>query len=418
MAMKQILEQISVHQTRLHELHKGAEAENRDLTEAESAEWRDLCEKVTALREREKRQAIVDAEERAAAQRQPGVSIDAQPAAKSDEWRHFGEFLQAVRWNQSDKRLQYQPFEAGADAENRVLSMGVGAAGGFMVPDQFRPQLLQIDPQSAIVRPRATIIPAGNPPDSAITMPALDQSGARGVYSGVTVTWIGEGAAKPESEPQFLEVKLEPHEVAAHTIVTDKLLRNSDAASMVVTTLLRRAITAAEDADFLAGPGGARPRGVIGAPGTINVARAGAGLIGYADVVGMYSRVLLGGPLVWVASPTALPQLMTMVDAGGNLLWQPNAREGAPGTLLGIPLIINQRSPVLGANGDLLLADWNYYLIKDGSGPFVDASQHVLFVQNQTVIKAFWNVDGQPWLTTPLQLEDGVSTVSPFVALL
>jgi HK97 family phage major capsid protein len=167
----------------------------------------------------------------------------------------------------------------------------------------------------------------------------------------------------------------------------------------------------------LTGPGGARPQGVIGAGGTVNVVRAGAGAVAYNDIVNMYARVLMGGALVWVGSPTLLPQLMTMVDAGGNLVWQPNAREGAPGTLLGIPFLINQRSPVLGATGDLLLADWNYYLIKDGSGPFVAASEHVLFRNNQTVIKAFWNVDGEPWLTTPLLLEDGVTTMSPFVAL-
>jgi len=414
MAMKDILEQLSAHQTRLHEIHGAAEAEDRDLNEAERAEWAELSAKVTALREREKRQALLDAEERAAAAQAPAAPLEARNQPEEPEWRGFGEFLQAVRWNQSDARLQYKPFEGG---EERALSMGVGAAGGFMLPTQFRPQLLQVDPQSAIVRPRATVIPAGDPPDAAIDMPSLDQSGARGVYSGVTVTWIGEGAAKPESEPQFRRVSLDPHEVAAHTIVTDKLLRNSDAAGALVSTLLRRAITAAEDWDFLRGPGGARPRGVIGHAGTVTVARAGAGAVAYADVVGLYARVLLGGPLVWVASPTVLPQVMAMVDAGGNLVWQPNAREGAPGTLLGIPLVINQRSPVLGALGDLLLADWNYYLIKDGSGPFVDASPHLLFLRNETVIKAFWNVDGQPWLTSPLLLEDGVTTVSPFVAL-
>ena len=416
MAMKDILAQIAGYQTRLHAIHKAAEAENRDLTEAESKEWADLTDKVTALREREKRQAIVDAQEREAAQRQPGVPLDAVKSEPAQEWRGFGEFLQAIRWAQNDPRLQYKKLDG--DAEQRVLSMGVGVAGGFMVPRQFRPELLSVDPQGAVVRPRATVIPAGDPPDAAIDIPALDQSGARGVYSGVQVTWIGEGVAKPESEPQFLRVTLDPNEVAAHTIVTDKLLRNSDAAGALVSTLLRRAITAAEDWDFLRGPGGARPQGVIGHAGTVNVARAGAGAIGYADIVNMYASVLMGGPLVWVASPTALPQLMAMVDAGGNLLWQPNAREGAPGTLLGIPVLINQRSPVLGANGDLLLADFNYYLIKDGSGPFVDASPHLLFLRNETVIKAFWNVDGGPWMTTPLLLEDGATQVSPFVALL
>jgi len=66
----------------------------------------------------------------------------------------------------------------------------------------------------------------------------------------------------------------------------------------------------------------------------------------------------------------------------------------------------------------LILADLSYYLIKDGSGPFVAASPHVYFTTNKTVIKIFWNVDGQSWLNDPLGLEGSVAnTVSPFVVL-
>jgi HK97 family phage major capsid protein len=72
----------------------------------------------------------------------------------------------------------------------------------------------------------------------------------------------------------------------------------------------------------------------------------------------------------------------------------------------------------VGTEGDLILADCSYYLIKNGSGPFVEASPHVYFTSNQTVIKAFWNVDGKPWLSQPIPLEGSTSnTVSPFVVL-
>jgi HK97 family phage major capsid protein len=108
---------------------------------------------------------------------------------------------------------------------------------------------------------------------------------------------------------------------------------------------------------------------------------------------------------------------MNLVDTNGNLIWQPNARDGAPGTLIGLPCILNERNPVLGSKGDLVLADPSYYMIKDGFGIAISASEHVYFTNNETVIKAFWNVDGQPWLTSPLTLEDGVTTVSPFVVL-
>ncbi len=386
-----------------------ATQENRSLTTEELNEIDELLGKADALRSEIETVVRMQGHQEWLDQRQNTPPPNDPSAGQTQEFRNFGEFLQAVRWDQRDSRLSY--------VEGRNLQMGVGAQGGFLVPQQFSQQILQVQPQGAIFRPRATVIPAGSPPDAAITFPALDQSNARGVYSGVTVAWIAEGGAKPETEPRFREITLNPREVAAHVVVTDKLLRNTEAASSIVQTLLRRAILAAEDVAFLRGNGVGQPLGVVGHPATIQIGRTAANQIAYADVINMYARVKFGGPLVWVASPTILPQLMSMTDAGNRLVWQPNAREGAPGTLLGIPAILNERNPILGSQGDLMLCDLQYYLIKDGSGIFISASEHVQFLNNQTVIKAFWNVDGQPWLSTPLLLEDGVTTVSPFVVL-
>ena len=346
---------------------------------------------------------------------QPRKADPTPEPAQQEQFRDFGEFLQTVKYNPHDQALRAK--EMSDKTQKRFVNMGIGANGGFIVPEQFSNQIKMVDDQAAIFRPRAQVIPAGDPPDAAITIPALDQGGANGVYAGVQVTWIAEGAQKPETEPAFREIRLEPNEVAAHVVVTDKLLRNSAAAGALVSSLLRKAIIAAEEDAFLSGNGAGQPLGIIGHPAAIQVARVGAGAIAYTDVVNMYARAKFGGQLTWIGSQTVLPQLMRMADGGNNLVWQPNAREGAPGTLLGIPFLLNDQSPILGAEGDLILVDLNYYLIKDGSGISISMSEHPLFTQNRTIIKAFWNVDGQPWLSTPLLARDGVSTVSPFVVL-
>ncbi|HUV64420.1 MAG TPA: phage major capsid protein [Sedimentisphaerales bacterium] len=337
---------------------------------------------------------------------------DPQPSAP--EIHSFGELLFLVRFAPHDERLR----ELADGKEHRDMSMGVGSAGGFLVPEQMGPLLEPIQPQEAVFRPRARVIPAGTPPDAAITLPALDQGGAHGVYGGVQVVWIAEAVTKPETEPELREIKLEPQEVAGHVVASDKLLRNTAAAGALISTLLRGAINAAEDQAFLNGTGIGQPLGIIGHPASINVVRAGAGAIAYADVVNMFAQALMGGGRqIWIGSQTILPQLMQMATPLGQLVWQPSAREGMPMSLMGIPLILNARSPVLGAQGDLILADLNYYLIKDGSPLTIAASEHPRFTRNQTIIKGFWNVDGQPWLNSPLLLEDGVTQVSPFVVL-
>ena len=383
-----------------------AETEKRTMTADEETKYSGI---MTECENRKKE--LVEEQRLQELEMQHGKSVEDQTKG---EIREFGDFLQEVRWG-NPSRLQTREVEG---KEGRALNMGVGAQGGFIVPEQFDQNIRMIDDNANIIRPRAQVIPAGSPPDSAITIPALDQSGARGVYSGVEVEWIAEGHTKPETEPLFREIKLEPHEVAASIFVTDKLLRNSQAAGALVQNLMRKVVLAAEDDTFYTGDGIGKPLGIIGHPSSINVARTGANGVVYADVVSMYSQAKFGGRLAWIASQTTLPQLMTMADANGNLIWQPNARDGAPGTLLGIPVIMNDQSPVLGQQGDLSLVDLDYYLIKDGSGIAIAMSEHVRFRQNQTCIKVFWNVDGQPWLTTPLLQRDGVSQVSPFVVLL
>jgi len=188
---------------------------------------------------------------------------DPTPAPEQQEqFRDFGEFLQTVKYNPHDQALRAK--EMSDKTQKRFMNMGFGANGGFIVPDQFSNQIKMVDDQAAIFRPRAQVIPAGDPPDAAITIPALDQGGANGVYAGVQVTWIAEGAQKPETEPAFREIRLEPNEVAAHVVVTDKLLRNSAAAGALVSSLLRKAIIAAEEDAFLSGNGAGQPLGIIG----------------------------------------------------------------------------------------------------------------------------------------------------------
>jgi HK97 family phage major capsid protein len=329
---------------------------------------------------------------------------------KVTEFRTFGEFLHSVRFNPDDERL------ANAYAEKREQSMGEGDEGGFAVPVQFRPQLLEVAQQGSIFRPGATVIPAGSPPDAKIEMPALDQSSATNMYGGVEVTWIGEGVTKPETDYKIRQVVLQPNEVAAHIVLTDKLLRNWGAAGPTAERLLRGAMVASEDQAFYNGDGNGKPQGVRDATATLAVPRADANQFQYEDAVAMVAQLRMGGSPVWVMSQSVLPQLLNMVDGDGRLIWQPNGRDGAPGTVLGYPVLWNERSALLGAKGDVMLVDRSFYLIKDGSGPFISASPHVHFTSNKTVIKAFWNVDGQPWLIDPIEQEGGYE-VSPFIAL-
>jgi HK97 family phage major capsid protein len=406
-----------------------AEAGSRELSAEELTQYDALMAEVGQLDTGIDRVAKLEAMEVESAKPLPAVAagnrtqnIPNGPEAKK-EFENFGEFMHAVRYNPNDQRLASLHKDFDVQGEQR---MDTGSAGGFAVPTQFRETLLAVEGQEAVIRPRATVIPAGTPPDAAITMPALDQTGdvPDNVYGGVTVEKTAEGGSKPESQFALRQITLEPQEFSGYLEATDKLLRNWSAASSLIQSLFRRAMLAKEDHEFLTGNGVGGPLGILNAGATYEVARTTASTIVFDDIVAMLSRLLRrGGAPVWMASQSIMPKLLALRNLSGSpaigdgaLVYQPSLQPGIPDMLLGYPVIWHERSPQLGTAGDLVLADLSYYLIKDGSGPFVASSEHVKFRENKTVFKIFWNVDGQPWLTAPFKQEGGYE-VSPFVAL-
>lgn len=404
-----------------------SEEEDRDLSAEETADFDKLKAEKEGLDGRINRAVDLASSTASlnevipAVSRGGGIQRAGGPEA-SREFENIGQFLHAVRFTPNDQRLNFvegvgaQVDENGMQAEMRTDN---DTSGGFMIPTQIRSTIMRVEPQDALVRPRAQIIPAGNPPDAAITMPALDQSGANpgNMFGGMTFNWIEEGGDKPETDADLKAITLTPHEIAGFVTVTDKLLRNWQAASAFIEGLMRGGVAAAEDYAFLRGNGVTQPLGAINAGATKFINRAVSNQVAYLDLLKMVAVLLMrGGTPVWSMPQAALVQIAQLTDPEGHYIWKADARDGFAGTLLGYPVRWNNRAPGLGTKGDILLADWNYYLVKDGSGPFVATSEHVKFLSNKTVIKIFWNVDGAPWMQAPIKEENGYE-VSPFVGL-
>ena len=325
------------------------------------------------------------------------------------EFRNFGEFAAAVSYNPGDPRL----------SDLRVQQMKNGTSGGFNIPEQFIPELLKIDPQAATFRPRSRVIPAGDPPDAKLTMPSLDQGVGSNMYGGVTVTHGDESMTITETTAVFRKIELQPKKIQGYMTASHELMNNWDAASAVLPQLLREAVVGAEDTDFLTGDGVNKALGVLNAPAAIKINRAAATAISWADVYTMFARLWKrGGTPVWVSSQTIIPQLVQIADASSHSIWQPAANEGTDDRLFGIPISYNERSPALGTQGDLLLADLSAYLIKDGSGPTIALSEHFRFQNDELALRITWRTDGQSWLNSAIPLEGSTTnTVSPFIVL-
>ena len=342
----------------------------------------------------------------------------------SEGLRGFGEFVASVSDARHAPHAIDQRLVKLQDHYARALNMATGDSGGFLVaPQQWAGEIFRVQYPLTLLQSRCRQIPAGDAPDAEITIPALDQTGAKGMYSGVTVYPFSEGGAVTTNTGiKFKAITLKANEFGALLpTITEKLLRNAPALGAFVTTLLRDSITAYVENQIVSGGGVTTPLGFSGCAAQYNVARQTTMQVNYQDVVNMLTRILPRGNYVWVAHPLVKAQLMTMTDGAGQLIWAFNGREGEPQSLGGLPLIYSEFSPALGATGDLMLVDLSYYLLRNGAPVKITDDMGLSgtnFSTNNRTIKGVFSVDGQPWLQSTLKLQDGTTEVSPFVALL
>lgn len=348
-------------------------------------------------------------------------AVGSPSAAPTSGFKNWTEFILAVRKG-TDPRLQ--PADSLFSAEERKgMAEGAGATGGFLVPPEFRAELLEVPAEAAVVRPRAFVLPMGS---RSVEIPMLDQTtaqaaGTTAFFGGVALEWFEENTDLDEQDPKFKLLELVAHGLGGWLPVPNSLIANSAVSlGAMIPRLFGGAVAWGEDYAFLRGNGVKKPLGVLNAPCLKTVLRNTDSSFVFVDAVTMLAGFLPSSWTrgVWVMHPTVIPKLYQMADSGSNLIWLPNAAEKGPGTLLGMPIVFTEKLPVLGsATGAVLLADFSYYVIGDRQATAIEVSTHERFRKNQTTYRVTQFVDGQPWLDAPITLADGATTLSPFVAL-
>jgi HK97 family phage major capsid protein len=309
----------------------------------------------------------------------------------------------------------------------------VPSEGGFLVPEEYRAELLRISLETSVVRPRARVVPMGS---ATLRYPSIDTtSNASSVYGGIIGYWTEEGAELTESAASFGAVKLEAQKLTALAHVTNELIRDTGGAfNQFVNSSFPEAISWFEDVAFLTGNGVGQPLGALNAGNTALVAVAketsqAADTVNWLNVTKMYARMLPSSlrNAVWIVSPDVFPQLANMTvnvknvagteNVGGSAVWLPDGTGAPTLTLLGRPVIISEKVSVVGDLGDINFVDLSMYLIGDSQRMIVDSSPHVKFTSDKTTYRVIERVDGRPWLQSAITPKNGGATLSPFVQL-
>jgi HK97 family phage major capsid protein len=362
----------------------------------------------------------------------PGAQFEAA-YRQEDRFASIGEYCQAIReearpTSMKNRKELLQRLENVRQFQNSFGSEDPGA-GGFLIPEIMRSELLQLALEDAIVRKRATVIPMST---LRVPIPTVDDtSHVSSLFGGVQFYWTEESAAATESQAKFGRVVLDAKKLIGFFKVPNELLADAPAFSGWFDTRIPAGLAWAEDVAFMTETGAGTPQGFINSPASVTVAAESGQAtqtIVWENIVKMYARMLPSSlkDAVWIAAIDTFPQLATMalsVGTGGGPVWiggygNSGGMDVPPMTILGRPVIFTEKVPQLGTTGDIGFYDLSYYLIGDRQQVEVASSDQAFFQNDQTAYRLIERVDGRPWLQSALTPHNGSSnTLSAFVQL-
>lgn len=333
----------------------------------------------------------------------------------------LGEFAKAVYCKEHNKQMEPEVEKA--------LGESQGSTGGFLLYDEFRPDLQKLIIEDQVVRPNARIIPMAM--ETVLVPRIVDTSHVSSIHGGVKGTWVAEASTLSSvatGDPAVGQIRLICKKFSDYVLVSNELLMDSPiSVTALLQTLLREGLGFFEDVAMLNGTGNGQPLGVLKCPALISATRSKTGHVIYDDIVNMQSRLFPSSWKrgVWVCSPDVFPDLATMslaVGTGGSAIWVNGygdpAKNAPPQTLFGRPLIISEKMSALGTTGDIGLFDFTYYLIGDRMELALTSSDQVAFATDQTAFRIIERLDGQPWISSALTPNNAsANTLSAFVVL-
>ncbi len=302
------------------------------------------------------------------------------------------------------------------------MSEGVPSDGGSLMPTEYSKKIHEVSLENEIVMPMSTVVPMAS---NELKLPAFEiGSHASSLYGGFSDSYKPEEGTLTEANPKLRSMTLNANKLTGFIKGSNELAADMIGGTNAIQQICGKGLSWYRDKAFLKGSGAGEPLGIINAGCTVEVAKeAGqaATTIVYENIVNMLARLWAGSfhNSVWVCHQSTIPQLLTLslsIGTGGAPVPILNESD-CQFKMLTRPVIFTEKTETLGTSGDIILADFSQYVIGLRQGMRFDLSQHVYFTTDQFAARLIERHDAQPLWDEALTLEDGSTTVSPFVKL-
>ncbi len=285
-----------------------------------------------------------------------------------------------------EKASAYAKKVWGDDEISKALNTGTGSAGGFLVPEEYSTELIELlRPQTVVRRMGANVIPM---PTGTLNIPKL--------AGGGSASYVGEGTGIGVTEQTFGQVTLTWKKLAALVPISNDLLRfSSPAADTIVRDDLVAALAQKEDEAFItySGSVATAPKGLYGwcpAANSNNVTSAPLADLQNAVYLLKKANVRFLRPC-WIMSPRTELYLLTLRDAASGVYLFRD--EMLTGRLLRYPYAATSIIPDnLGSNkneSQVYLVDMADAVIGEATELIIDISSEASYTSAGTTYSAF-----------------------------
>lgn len=280
---------------------------------------------------------------------------------------------------------------------HNVMSEGVDADGGYLVPIEFERRIVAGLEEANVVRSIA----------KTITTSAERKIPVAATHSAAQ--WTAENAAYTESDPTFAQKTIDAFKLTDLVKMSIELLQDSmfDLEDYIAGEFAR-AFGVAEEEAFCVGTGTGQPSGIFTANGgTIGVTTSSAAAVTVDNIIDLIYA--LKSPYRRNASflmkDVTVSALRKLKDANGAYLWQPSVQAGQPDRLLGYPLYTSPYVPAVGASTlPIAFGDFSNYWIADRMGRTIQRLNELYAGTGQVGFIATERVDGKVILAEGIQL--------------
>ena len=299
--------------------------------------------------------------------------------------------------------------------------------GDFLIPEEYRNQLLEIAIKKSNILSMTMAIPMAT---NALNIPYVQGETRSGglTHGGIKFNWVDEENSITETRPKFGKIALRLNKCAGLVYASDEIIEDSPISlEPMLTRMFGESFAWTLDNIFINGSGAGQPLGIKNAPCLISVAietDQPDTTIVYENILKMYARMWDKSKMVWMANDDTFTQLASMslaVGTGGIPVYLPaGGASGKPyDTLMGKPLMFTEHCATLGGVGDIYAADWSQYLVgqKNGGSLQFASSIHLKFDAAQTAFRFIFRIDGQPWWAKAVTPRYSSDTLSPFTSI-